>query len=58
MIEDLRGRTQPLTRETLGTWLAQLPADEGSFAVEATTGWPWRRDRSPGCLDLELLSLP
>lgn len=34
-----RGRIQPLTRQRLRAWLAELPADDGRFAVEATTGW-------------------
>lgn len=34
-----RGRIQPLTRQRLRAWLAELPADDGAFAVEATTGW-------------------
>jgi transposase len=34
-----RGQIMPATREGLGRWLAQLPALDGSFAVEACTGW-------------------
>lgn len=29
----------PADREGLGGWLAELPAAQGCFAVEATTGW-------------------
>lgn len=34
-----RGRIRPATRQQLREWLAGLPAEEGVFAVEATTGW-------------------
>lgn len=34
-----RGQIRPATREGLRSWLAELPAGEGDFAVEATTGW-------------------
>ncbi len=34
-----RGRIQPVTREVFRSWLEQLPAGGGRFAVEATTGW-------------------
>ena len=34
-----RGQITPATAEVLGRWLAQLPALDGSFAVEACTGW-------------------
>lgn len=34
-----RGRIAPATRPVFRSWLGQLPAGEGAFAVEATTGW-------------------
>lgn len=34
-----RGQIEPLTRSTLRHWLGELPACEGEFAVEGTTGW-------------------
>jgi len=34
-----RGRIQPVTRDVLRLWLAELPAHDGAFAVEACTGW-------------------
>jgi transposase len=34
-----RGRVAPATREMVRSWLEQLPAREGAFAVEAATGW-------------------
>jgi transposase len=34
-----RGRIAPATREVLRSWLANLPAGGGAFAVEACTGW-------------------
>lgn len=33
------GQVRPGTREAVRSWLADLPASEGEFAVEATTGW-------------------
>ena len=45
-----RGQITPATREVLGRWLAQLPALDGAFAVEAcTAGGSWSRScRPPG----------
>jgi transposase len=37
--EARRGRIEPATRQVFRRWLEQLPADQGAFAVEATTGW-------------------
>lgn len=37
--ETARGRIEPAVRPVLAEWLAELPADDGAFAVEATTGW-------------------
>lgn len=37
--EAARGRIEPAVRPVLAEWLADLPGDDGAFAVEATTGW-------------------
>lgn len=37
--EATRGMLRPVTREAFREWLSRLPAQDGAFAVEATTGW-------------------
>ncbi len=37
--ETARGQIEPAVRGNFATWLRALPAREGAFAVEATTGW-------------------